>query len=111
MKKVCCAIVAAVFLVGADAPQKKSPAFKFTVRGDQVVVQTADFEAVAREIKWDSEREILTLAGSPDNLTELKRKSPSRAAEIIRAEKIVLHLEDGSIDLQGASAIRTDVAK
>ena len=101
MTTACCAIVAAMFLAGADTPRKELPTFAFTVQGDQVVAQTADYKAAALEIKLDAERRILTLRGNSKSLAVLERKSPSREADAYKAEKITLELKSGAIRMDG----------
>lgn len=111
MTTACCAIVATMFLASADTPRKELPTFAFTVQGDQVVAQSTEFKAAAREVKFDAERAILTLIGSSESLAVLERKSPSRQADTYRAEKITLHLKNGAIKTEGTRIMTTGAAK
>jgi hypothetical protein len=111
MTTACCAVVAPMFLAGADTPRKELPQISFTVQGNQVVAQMADYKAVALEIKFDAERGILTLNGNSQSLAILQRKSPSREADIYKSEKITLELKSEAIRTVGTRTITSGVAK
>jgi hypothetical protein len=97
MRRKCYAVIAALLLVGADKPKAAPVSLDIRIADNMMEVRIKNVLGVARRIQFSSEGSKLLLEGDTNVDAKIYRTSATGMSEVMKAEKIIFNLADGSI--------------